>query len=207
MTKIACVVPLYYCSESLYLIIDKFFESIKKYYPQIELITIDDFSPLTLPDRWPVKARNKQNRGYTYAVNHGLKIAFKQADIVIVANDDLEIQKGDLDRFLKIKDIGIYFPSDTASGALDTFGSIWGMNKTTFKIMGLLNTEYKHFCSDKLYYQKAVKKGVPIIHWRDICIKHHESATYNLVNKEQLLKEDLYKFEKRSKGLNSRIKS
>jgi GT2 family glycosyltransferase len=133
--------------------------------------------------------QNEKNLGYTKTVNRGLEFAFKTADTVIVANDDLEFRKGDLDKF-RIIDDGIYYPSDSASGDSKCFGAIWGMNKRTYQRLGKLNENYKHFFSDRDYYQKAIKAGLPVVNWPEIIIKHHESATYNLINKKELLQED-----------------
>jgi len=196
--KAAIIVPIYYKLE-LYLIIQECLDSLKRYYPDFNLITIDDCSPEPIPPDWLITWQNEKNLGYTKTINRGLKFAFKKADIVIIANDDLEFKKGDLDKFRKIKDIGIYFPRDSASGALDTFGSIWGMNKATFQKLGLLNEKYKHFFSDRDYYQRALKFKIPIIKWDDICITHHESATYNILNKKELFKEDLERYQRNDK--------
>ena len=149
---------------------------------------IDDCSPE--PPPWLMTWKNEKNLGYTATVNGGLGFAFQDADIVIVANDDLEFREGDLDKFLTLKKKGIYFPSDSASGDLECFGSIWGMNKKTYKILGKLNENYKHFFSDRDYYERAIKKGIPVVNWPEIVVKHHESATYNTIDKSSIYKKD-----------------
>jgi len=185
------IIPLYYCDPKLYLIIDKFFKSLNKYYPQLNQIIIDDASPLE--HNFPVTYRNKKNMGFTHSVNKGLSLS--KAPIIIITNDDLEFQKGELDNFFLIgKDRGIYFPADTASGNLNSFGAIWGMNRETYNILGKLDEKYKHFYSDKDYLERAIKKNIPIINWPDIRIIHHESATFNTLDKEKLLNNDKEKY-------------
>lgn len=187
--SIDMIVPLYYHDQKLFLILDKFFNSVKKHYPEINLIVVDGHSPLPLPPHWPVTTVNEENLGFTETVNRGLKLS--TAEIIIVANDDLEFKKGDLDRFKEITyKEGIFSPRDTASGNLETFGAIWGMNRKTFKKMGYLNEKFRNYFSDKDYYDRAKKLGVPIVKWHDICVTHHESATMNLLDKKELFEQD-----------------
>jgi GT2 family glycosyltransferase len=186
--KISIVVPIYYKSE-LYLTIEKCLDSIEKYYPDFHLITLDDCSPTKSPFKTTLK--NEKNMGFTASVNKLLKEAFKTADIVIVANDDLEFKEGDLDHFKEIENIdGIYSPRDTASGNLDTFGAIWGMNKNTYKKLGPMNEKFVNYFSDADYYNRAKKIGLPVVKWKDVVVTHHESSTFNLVNKKELYEKD-----------------
>jgi len=184
--RISICIPIFYKPE-LYTIIDRCLKSIKKYYPDFNLITLDDASLYFNP--FSITIHNQKNLGFTASVNKLLKYAFKISDTVIIVNDDLEFKEGDLDRYRRLGN-GIYSPRDTASGNLSTFGAIWGMNKKTYRKMGLLDNKYKHFCSDLDYYDKAIRLGVPIVKWTDICVLHHESATYKSENKTELLKRD-----------------
>lgn len=182
------IIPLYYCDQSLYLTIDKCLKSLKKYWDN-GLCVIDDCSPLPLPPHWPIMIRNDKNLGYVKTVNKGLMAS--TADIIIVANDDLEFEDGQIEKFLEIDNIGIYSPRDTASGNLETFGAIFGMDRETFNKMGLLNEKFKNYFSDRDYYEKAKKLDIPVIKWFDIVVKHNESSTFKLLDKDKLFKEDM----------------
>ena len=187
VSRIDIIIPIFYLPE-LYLTIKRCLDSIEKYYPDFNLTTIDD-SEGYCP--FKCKYKNDGNLGYVRTVNRGL--ALSEGDVIIIGNDDLEFEKGDLDRFRTIGD-GIYSPRDTASGNLETFGSIWGMNRATFEKMGYLSDTFKHFCSDLEYFDRAIKKNVPVVKWHDIVVKHEESATYNKLDKRKLLKQDASRY-------------
>jgi|GEM_PF-4501405 len=186
-TNNPCIVcPIYYKPE-LYLTIDKCLKSIKRHYPDWTLITLDDCSPTYSP--FPTTIQNGTNMGYTYSVNRLLEEGFKTSDIVIILNDDVELRSGDLSKFKTIKD-GIYSPPDTASGSLETFGCCWGLNKATFEKMGKLDERFVNYFSDMEYFERAKKLGVPVVKWSEPRIIHHESSTFNLVDKDELFERD-----------------
>lgn len=184
--NIDIIITLYFHKVSLYPIIRECFMTLEKYYPEFNKIVVDDASPL--PHDFPVTIRNKENLGYTKSVNKGLEKS--TAPIIIVANDDLSFKKGDLDKFKLIDSIGIFSPRDSASGDLESFGAIFGMTRETYKIMGNMDEKYRNFYSDRAYLDRANSLGVPVVKWTDICITHHESATFNLLDKKTLLEED-----------------
>ena len=183
---IQAVVPLYINSPSLYPIVTDFFESMEEHYPDIELIVIDDCSPL--PHDFPVTHKNKKNLGFTGTVNKGLKLS--TADVILVLNDDLKIAKGDLDRYYLLDGLGIWSPRDTASDDSDRFGAIWGLTRETLNRLGFMNDKYKNYFSDNDYYQRAKKLNIQVVKWRDICVEHRENATFKNEDKEKLFETD-----------------
>jgi len=189
-TKIDAVVPMYVNHKSMFPIIQRFFDSIKTNYPDINLIVIDDASPV--PHGFKFDFKNYVNSGFTHTVNMGL--IKTTAPIILVLNDDLVIKKGDLDRFYDVEGLGIWSPRDTASDNTDSFGAIWGMTRATYELLGNLNEKYRNYFSDKDYYNRAKKAGVPIHKWNDICVEHAESATFKNEDKERLYKEDQKKY-------------
>lgn len=111
-------------------------------------------------------------------------------------NDDITLKKGDLDRFLLIDSLGIFSPKTVDEGEGDRFGSIWGMNRQTYKILGNLDERFPHFFSDTEYYNRAKKYGFKITKWYDVVIDHESSATYNkLENREEIYQEGLRRYE------------
>lgn len=186
---ISLIVPLYVNDQKLYPIISRFFDSI----PQScdEVIIVNDASPLPILPEWKSRSTffisRNINKGYTETVNRGLECA--TGDILIISNDDIVLTQEIVDRFSQIED-GIYSPKTTDEGDGDKFGSIWGMQRSTFNILGYLDNRLKHFFSDTEYYERAKKKSIPIVKWDDCIIEHEGSATYNSENKSHLYYED-----------------
>lgn len=192
MTKIQLLVPLYIPESSLYPIIERFYSSLTENYPDLEIITSDDCSPLPIPEIPGVLYRQIKNLGYTANVNFLLKKS--TAEKVIVCNDDVVIGAGQLDWIHKVNGLAIGSPRDTASSPDDTFGCIFGITKEVIKKIGYLDERYKHFFSDKDYYMRAKKAGIDIVKFSDVLIDHTESATYKTLNKQELLTKDLEKY-------------
>jgi glycosyltransferase involved in cell wall biosynthesis len=188
-SNLSIVVPLYVPHVQVIPIIQDFFNSLSLHYPEAQVIVIDDCSPVDHP--FSATHRNSENLGFSGNVNVGL--AFATNDILIVANDDLIINQGDLDGFIVMDsdDLWIYSPLDSASSSDNSFGCLWGMSRTTYKLLGGLDTRCKHYFSDKLYYKKAIDSGVKIIKDTSIVVTHKESSTYNLIDKSDLFDKDL----------------
>lgn len=186
------ILPVYIATPALYPIINRCLESLHEYYPDISVRVVDDGSPEAFPQEWleyiDVIQKQFDNRGYVRTVNHGL--ASSEADILIVANDDLVFKKGDLDRFYGLADMVIASPADTASSPDDRFGAIFGMTRNTYMLLGPLDESYVHFYADLEYYDRAKQTGVTIEKWPEIVVDHSESATYKHVNKNELLAKD-----------------
>lgn len=189
-STVSVIVPVYVATPALYPVIEHFFASLQENYPDFEIIAVDDASPHPCLSSWPIALRHDSNQGFTATVNTGLDMA--QGDILVIANDDLTIKAGDLDRYRKLRDNTIASPCDTSSDDTNHFGAIWGMTRQTYDLLGPLNPAYRHFWSDRDYFDRALAAGVQIVKWRDITIDHEESATYSLVDKQTLLEEDTH---------------
>ncbi len=186
------VIPLYYCDHSLYKVISDCLKSIKEHYPSLSVIVIDDASPLD--HDFPVTVRNAVNLGYTATVNKGIKLA---GDTFIVCNDDVVIKAGDFDHFSSMEGLGIWVVQDSAGTPDDTFGCCWGTTKETIEKVGYLNEEYKHYFSDRDYYERVKALDIPIYKDFSTVIEHKESATYSKVSKDLLFETDKQAFSKR----------
>lgn len=192
LNRIAVVVPLYLNHSSLYPIVENFFQSLRRHYPDLPLVVVDDAS--LLPHDFPVSLRHQTNRGFTKTVNDGLKYATKRfdPDVYIIANDDLVFKAGDLDRFFTLnpRERVIASPSDTADSPDDKWGAIWGMTRATWLKLGLLNERYQDYFSDNDYYHRAQEARVKIVKWTDIIVEHVEGATYRHVDRDSLAAQD-----------------
>jgi len=173
ITSVDLLVPLFVNHPSLYPIITEFFESIPKGF---NVITVDDHSPL--PHDFPVTYRNRRNIGFTGTVNKLLSMS--KADIMVVCNDDLKFKEGDLDWVKDTK--GIYFPRDSASANLDIFGAIWAIDRKSFEKLGYLDEKLPHYGSDREYYERTIKLGIPVVKIPEICIDHREGSTYKFTD-------------------------
>lgn len=194
--RISIVIPIYYCSSQLYLPIQECLRHVAELKGQKDVIIIDDASPMDHP--FPSRFRNPKNYGFTKTINIGL-LQFNKTrnDVVIIMNDDITITQECFDRFRTLKGMQIASPMDTASSNDDKFGACWGMTREVYDYLGSLDERYRNFYSDTDYYEQAKKAGVEIIKWRDIVLKHPESSTYKLLNKEVLLEADRNRFELR----------
>lgn len=188
MKSISIIVPIFYCDPSLFLTIETCFSTLNACYPGIDVIGVDDASPLDCPPHWPIEMENAINQGYVSSVNSGLRAS--SADIVIVANDDLVFHQGCLDRYFDLPDGVIAGPADTASGDLPTLGAIFGMTRKTLETMGYLDERFRNYCADEEYWERAGRLGIEVRVWDDVRLEHKESATFGLLEKERLLSED-----------------
>lgn len=189
---VSVVVPLYYCDTSLFLPINGCLTALQEHYPDYELVVVDDCSPLEPYSRWPVTSRNEGNRGFTATVNEGLRQA--RGDVLVVLNDDVSVRKGQLDRFKGLEGLVIASPADTASSDDDRFGACWGMTRETYARLGALDESYRNFFSDTDYWLRAKEAGIPVVKWEDVVLEHRESSTFRLLDKEQLLSDDLKRY-------------
>jgi GT2 family glycosyltransferase len=189
---VSVVVPIYYCDTALYSPIQRCLDSLSG--RDVELVTVDDSSPLDIPPHWPITCHNIKNLGFTATVNKGLSIA--TGDILVVMNDDIEMDQKCLDRYSTLKGQLIASPADTSSSPDDRFGACWGMTREAYGLLGPLNETYRHFFSDRDYYDRAKALGVEVVKWRDIVLSHPESSTYNKLDKEALLTADLERYNK-----------
>jgi GT2 family glycosyltransferase len=191
-TSVSVVVPLYYCDKSLFLPIHNCLSALKRLYPDFKLVVIDDASPLECPEYWPITSQNAQNSGFTATVNKGMSLAI--GNTIVVLNDDITVKEGDLDW---VRDLGgevICSPMDTASSNDDRFGACWAITREAYTKLGPLNESYKHFWSDKDYYDRAKAAGIEVRKLNDVMLDHPESSTYKLVDKEKLLAEDTVRY-------------
>lgn len=186
-TNPVIVIPIYYLPE-LYIVIDTCLYSLKKYYPNFKVITVDDGSPTKNP--FPITIKNEENLGYVKSINKLMEYAFQTVDTVIVLNDDLEILSNSLDIFKNLKDMTIASVQDSSGTSDNMFGSNFGMTKMTYKLLGGFDERFKNYFADREYYTRAIKKGVKVIKDFDYTLPHHESATFKLVGKEELFAED-----------------
>lgn len=174
---ISVIVPIYFDRLELFPVIDQCLTSYIENSPEdSELIVVDDCSPMDTSD-FPVTHRTEQNRGYTGAVNEGLRLA--NGEVIVVANDDIFFTKEFFSRVSAIRgDTGIFSPKTTDEGPGDKFGSIWCITRDAFDLLGPLDEKMKHYFSDADYYKRAKKMGIPITKWDDLVLEHVGGATY-----------------------------
>lgn len=184
---ISIVIPIFYLPE-LYLTIKKCLESVAKYYPDWLVITLDDGSPTKNP--FPTTIQNETNLGYVKSINKLMEYAFRKADVVIVLNDDLEILPNSLDIFKNLKDMTIASVQDSSGTSDNMFGSNFGMTKKTYELLGGFDEKFKNYFADRDYYNTAIHEGVKVIKDFNYTLPHHESATFNKLDKKKLFNED-----------------
>lgn len=183
--KTSIIVPIFYKPE-LYLTIKNCLDSLKKYYPDLELITIDD----SIEDcPFECTYKNKENLGYVKTINKGLEIS--KGDILIVANDDLTFSRNVIDPLLYIKGLTIASIQDTAGTLDNRFGCIFAMTREVYDLLGGFDERFRNFFADRDYYNKAIKNKVNVVKFFDKTIEHIESATFKRINKDELFDNDI----------------
>lgn len=145
---------------------------------------------------------NQKNEGYTKAVNSGLRLAVSHHhEKLVVANDDLIFDDGDLAWTDDIIPGVIVSPKTTDEGKGDMFGSLWGIHAETITTLGYLDDSLPHFFSDTEYYYRAKKQGIKIIKRDDIVVNHVGGATYSLItDRDKLYQVDKEAYDNKNMG-------
>lgn len=189
---IKIVVPFFLNHPSKYPIVTRFFTSLAENYPDIPVIIVDDCS--TLGHGFNISIQHSENKGFTKTINDGMHKAFRDADIVIVLNDDLVISAGSLDPLLEIRGLTIASVQDTSGTNDDMFGSNFALTSEVYDLLGGYDERFKNYYSDRDYYKRAIENGVKVVKFRNIVLEHHESATFRNMPKDHLLEEDRQRF-------------
>jgi GT2 family glycosyltransferase len=174
------IIPVY-ATQELEPIILKSLASVKNVTDR-SICYVDDASPVQLdfqPTGGDIVCRNRDNVGYTGAVNMGLKFAMTtRYQVFVVMNDDIFLEDHQLDWVDACGEHMIISPKTIDEGSGDMFGSIWAVHRSVIETIGYLDERLKHYFSDTEYYHRAKKKGITIVKREDIVIDHLGGATY-----------------------------
>ena len=194
MNDVSLIIPVYTMDKELKKMTDKCVESAYKTAPGIEIIVVDDGSPIKYKNKYGKLIRLKENRGYSFAVNRGLEVA--EGDILVVGNNDLLFKENWLDKLLTVLDEGFdvatcwvgdqkdspEFKIDKAIKEGGLIGSIFAMTNDVYEDIGGFDTRFRGYFSDRDFQERAEQQGYRVGMNHGLVIDHVSKATYKLVD-------------------------
>lgn len=146
----------------------------------VEYIIVDNAS-LHKAAEWSPPIKNKDNRGFTQAVNQGL-IAATSPHICVVNSDLTDISRGwdsHLWETISSDEDAIVFPFPDSTDGLDWFppGFMFMAHRGTFARIGAFDERFFLFYSDSDYWVRARELGIPLIADASLKIKNRRRVT------------------------------
>jgi GT2 family glycosyltransferase len=192
------ILPIYILNKAMMDMTEQFLLSMNEEKPT-ELIIVDDGSHLPFgkgyfTDFFDTRIfRLDPNQGYTKAVNEGLKSA--KGDVLIVANNDLTLDKGWLSGLLKpleegfdistvqVVDRGQAYQIRDEITEGDKFGSLWAVKRSVYKKLGGLDEELgSGYFTDLDYQKRSEQAGFKAgKNWRTV-VYHMPKSTFSEVD-------------------------
>lgn len=188
--KISLIIPVYTVDKELVKITDKCIKTAYDTAPGIEIIVVDDGSPIIYKQKHGKKIRLKENRGYSYAVNRGLEDA--EGDILIIGNNDLVFHQNWLEKLLDVLDEGFDVATCWVSDQKDSpkfkvesvikegglIGSIFAMTDEVYQDVGGFDQRFRGYYSDRDLQERIDKAGYRVGMNHGLVIDHTAKATY-----------------------------
>lgn len=188
---ISVIVPVYIIDKELARMTKKCLKGFKD--KDIELIIIDNGSPIQLDYKCDILVRNKTNRGNGVGWNQGLKLA--KGSHLLLADNDTEFDKSWKD-LSKMTDGAIAFPHLFQGGKYRTSatGCFWMMDRITYELVGDISEEYGlGYYEDTDYFMRAMQKGIKLLYDEKIKVIHHGASTGKKLNLDVKKNEEFYK--------------
>jgi glycosyltransferase involved in cell wall biosynthesis len=201
--KTSLVIPVYSTTPESVQMMHDCLASLKYGRPD-EVIVVDDGSPIQADYDCDTQIYQPQNRGYTEAVNLGLKEA--KGEVIIIGNSDLTFQPGWLEGILLpleegcdvssivTSDQGYMTADKTTIG--DRFGSLWAMKRSVYEALGGLDESLgRGYFSDTDYYLRLKEANYRVgKNWRAL-VEHEGGSTFKAVDPDnQSYHESMAKF-------------
>jgi GT2 family glycosyltransferase len=162
----------------------------------MELIVIDNGSTMgqdMMMDLADIYVRNKENLGFTKAINQGIKLS--SGKYIVIGNDDYFVPpdwEKPLIRILEsVKDCGSITPTILGNPVIDA--DLWGCGlhgswamykRETIDKIGLLDEQFKNNFSDTDYSFRQFDIGLRPMQTRLVVAEHYGGATCNKVEKD-----------------------
>jgi len=144
------------------------------------LILVDDGSPveweepLCVPECAEVFYQ-RENKGFTRAVNRVIKECGAGTKWLIIANSDVS-GEDDWRQILTCED-ALLFPAPSARLPWFPPGFFFGGHVSVFDKLGLLDEDMRIFFSDSDYYARAMQAGVKLLAHRDVVVRNKSRST------------------------------
>jgi GT2 family glycosyltransferase len=189
--QVSIIIPVYWVDQTLIDMTEVCLRGLAEL--NLDVIVVDDGSPLKhVPSVGTVYSR-PTNGGYAAAVNTGLE--HSEGQYIIVCNNDIEfIQPDWLDRLLypvangwdiasiRTTDCDGWLTEDKITEG-DKFGSIWVMKRSVYEAIGGLDETFgKGYFEDLDFKKRAEAAGFRVAKNHAGIVDHHGKATFSRVD-------------------------
>lgn len=190
--KISVIIPIYILNEELSNITDTCLTSFLRTTPSdVELIVVDDGSPLEYKTDIGNFIKLSSNSGYTVAVNTGFKAA--KGQILIVGNNDLVFPENWLTELIFPLNVGFDVASCWTSDQRDIrqeqiikqdekFGALFAMNRQIYDSIGGFDEQFRGYFSDTDYRKRMIDAGFKIGKNMNLVVEHSSKSTYSVAD-------------------------
>ncbi len=188
--KVSIIIPCYWANQELIDLTNKCLAGLPS---GLEVIVVDDGSPIKEEPCFGTLIRLPENQGYGSAVNAGLDAA--NGDFIVISNNDIIfIQPDWLDHLLKpLKEgAGISTIRTTEPDGWFTedryeenakFGSLWAMTRAAYEALGSLDERFgKGYGEDLDYWHRARDAGIRIVKNHNGLAEHLGKATFKVID-------------------------
>lgn len=186
------IIPVYTLNKDLVEMTDRCLTSIVQHTPpNVELIVVDDGSPIPYKANIGKLITMPENSGYSKACNTALEAA--SGDIIIIGNNDLIFHDNWLTELLFPLQVG-YDIATCWSSDQDhinredkiekntVFGCLLAMTREVYQIVGGFDEQFRGYFADTDYRRRALRYGFTIGKNCDMVIQHEAKATYNVAD-------------------------
>jgi GT2 family glycosyltransferase len=194
MNDVSLIIPVYIVDNELKKMTDKCIESAYKTAPGVEIIVVDDGSPIGYKSKYGKTIRLKTNMGYSFTVNRGSEAS--GGDVLVIGNNDLLFKENWLDKLLTVLDEGFdvatcwvgdqkdspEFKIDNAIKEGGLIGSIFAMTNDVYEDIGGFDTRFRGYFSDRDFQERAEQQGYRVGMNHGLVIDHVSKATYKFTD-------------------------
>lgn len=194
------IIPVYTVNEELVKMTDKCLTSIfRTTPPNVELIVVDDGSPIPYKTNVGKLITRTENGGYSKACNSALKEA--KGDILIIGNNDLIFHENWLNELLFPLNVGYdvatCWSSDQKEKKIEdriqsgaNFGCLLAIIRKVYETIGGFDEQFHGYFTDDDYHRRVIEAGFRIGKNCNMVIEHEAKATYSTVDPDD------YEYEK-----------
>lgn len=183
------IIPCYFLDESYITMTEKCVQSLKDTTDDLEIIIIDDGSPISPKPIDGTKYFGRTiNGGYTSAVNLGLYRA--TGDVLIIANNDITFLPGWYEALMKPIEMGYDISTIRTTDCDgwetedkitddDKFGSLFAMKREVYDLLGGFSKRFRGYFADLDYRRRALNAGLKIGKNHNGLVEHIGKKTYS----------------------------
>lgn len=192
--KISLVIPIYLVNKDLVKMTDECLTSLfQNTNSGVELIIVDDGSPIKYMPNFGKLVRIPTNSGYAHAANAGLQAA--TGDILILGNNDLVFPENWLPALLFPLNVGYdvatVWTSDQPNVVLEDrieegarFGSLFAMNREVYEKIGGFDEQFRSIFSDTDLRRRMLDQHIRIGKNLSEVVTHLARATHKVVDED-----------------------